>query len=303
MLINQYLLATTSLATRLQTFWCIRSHMSWFTASTSDLSTLALVIRPLSAGKASMLWDRARKAAGVVRPYERLVLDRFGVDEAAERLSAIDDELHAKYTPIGLLGSIVVTERVRKHAAMLFVRTVLPDQQQDMRTSFGDDMERERFEEDEMRKTINAARSLGGRAGELGEMLESVWKTGVYTFEDDGEDQDPVVGEIKALLSALVLYRRIFPTSILGPDENSGCGVSILLSPPPSPNQKDVKLHYALRRVLGSTVFDFSGEGDGEGDVERNKMGTLGIALEDARDRAVDMLVDCERQNRGGVVV
>ena len=81
-------LDTTSFLSRVQIYWCMSSYLSRFMASsTSDLSTLALITYPLSRSKAMALWSRARKAQ-LSRPYERLVLESFVVDKAAERLRA-----------------------------------------------------------------------------------------------------------------------------------------------------------------------------------------------------------------------
>jgi len=92
--------------------------------------------------------------------------------------------------------------------------------------------------------------------------------------------------QIRALLCATLVYRRIFPSSI------PACPTSMafVLSPPPSPSRTNAALHVALRAALGSAAFECGG--GRLGDEE------LGAALEDARDRVVDMLVDVERANR-----
>jgi hypothetical protein len=292
----------------------MRSHVAWFTASPSDLSTLALLIWRVSSPKAAALWGQARKAQ-LVRPYERLVLDCMNVDEAAERLALrpTTSREAEKFSPIGVLASMLVRERVKKHAAALFVRTVIPDQSFEWAASDGEAADR--AEEDE-RATIEAAKSLGGQMGELGEMLERIWKTGVCTLEDvdcvfednDGEGEEPehdsLEEGIKCLLKAVILYRRIFPTSLGSCSNGTSNGVSILLSPPPSPSRKNAKLHLALRRMLGSSVFDFTDvpgadRETGKSHAKRENDESLGVALEDARDRVIDMLVDLERQKRG----
>lgn len=293
----------------------MRTHLSWFTCSAADLSTLALVVYPLgrlARGRAEAFWDAAKGRKGVsglreggvgvqVRPHERLVLENMGVQEAARRLIAQRNENGARweaererYSPIGVIACTLVRERVKRHLEMLFVKTVLPEELEVIGalngiSNVGTDAEEK--EDEERRKTVDAARSLGGKMGELGDILERVWTTGITDFEEvapmlslsseDDVDQDVLEGEIKSLLTALVLYRRIFPSSILGSacGHGNGSGVSILLSPPPSPSRKDIKLHYSLRRALGSRVFDVEG-------------GELASALEDARDRVVDMLVD-----------
>ena len=69
-----------------------------------------------------------------------------------------------------------------------------------------------------MRRTIDAARELGGQVKELGRVLEKVWKTPCAALDhinvdkdlDHFEAQDSVDTQINALLSALVLYHRVF---------------------------------------------------------------------------------------------
>ncbi|THH10605.1 hypothetical protein EW145_g1186 [Phellinidium pouzarii] len=109
------------------------------------------------------------------------------------------------------------------------------------------------------------------------------------TVADTFGDRD---AELRDLLGAVVLYRRIFPSKLLnvsagenGLQKNGntltarGVGlppISIALtpmpSPPPSPSRRNAVLHIALRRSLDSAAFD------------------RGDALEDARDRVVDLL-------------
>ncbi|CDO71201.1 hypothetical protein BN946_scf184845.g72 [Trametes cinnabarina] len=120
--------------TRLQTFWCMSWHISTFAASTTDLSTLALIIRPVSSSKASELWERARKRE-FLRAHEKIVLNNMSVEDAADWLAKWrtwhDTERKGrctaceKRTPLGVLAAILIRERLRKHAASLFVRTVV----------------------------------------------------------------------------------------------------------------------------------------------------------------------------------
>jgi hypothetical protein len=84
-----------------------------------------------------------------------------------------------------------------------------------------------------------------------------------------------------SLLRATTLFRRIFPNSVL----SSAGGVSILLSPPPSPSRTNSGLHLELR-TRGSKVFDCVDDFDGgkEGGCDEiKKEESLGIALEEAR--------------------
>ncbi|KAF5352211.1 hypothetical protein D9758_009218 [Tetrapyrgos nigripes] len=313
----------TSTINRALTWWHMRSHLSWFTASAADLSTLALVAWPLgqfARRHSRAVWDaaRARKTlnhnlpsrnsvsgdrdGGVnvqARAHERLALESMNVDEAIEAIEKLkedhkirNEELN-KYSPIGVLAWMLVRTRVKRHLQVMFVKAVLPreslvDDEDDTKSSACADEK----EDDERRRTIEAARSLGGKMAELGDVLQKVGTMGVWELddlasfaEDEEQDEEPSLDtEIKLLLNALILYRQIFSSSILE-SAGYGSGVSILLSPPPSPGSRDMKLHLALRKVLGSSVFDL-------------ESGPLGGALEDARDKVVDMLVESERARR-----
>ncbi|THU83083.1 hypothetical protein K435DRAFT_734288 [Dendrothele bispora CBS 962.96] len=308
---------------RALTWWHMRSHLSWFTASAADLSTLALVAWPLgrfARQHARNIWEaaRARKTpfgqgerdGGVnvqVRAHERLVLESMNVDEAVEQLKMTSSSFKGKkeelvrYSPIGVLAWMLVRTRVKRHLEVMFVKAVLPREPLEL----GDEMEdstsprpsvcEDEREDDERRRTIEAARSLGGKMAELGDVLQKVGTMGVWELDDlalfSDEEEEDLDTEIKVLLNALILYRQIFSSSILdsssgyGNGCGNGAGVSILLSPPPSPGSKDFKLQYELRRVLGSSVFD-------------SEKGPIGEALEDARDKVVDMLVENERASR-----
>lgn len=224
------------------------------------------------------------------------MLSSLSLEKAAARLAGIQHSTESvKNTPIGLLATTLIHERLLKHASVLFVRTVLPDRSPNDTEVYAkqDDME-----EEQRKETIDAGKSLGGRTKELADALDKVWTTGVNNVSDfmDDEDiqDDGVESEIRSILMALILYRRIFPSSILSCA--SASGVTFILSPPPSPSRKNSGLHLALRRVLASDAFDFKGEG-----AEDEKMSEdhqLGVILEDARDHVVDMLVEGERAGR-----
>ena len=79
------LVGSVSHATRLQTYWCLSWQGSTFATSTTDLTTLALIIYPVSPSKAHELWDRAGKQ-DALRPYERLASESFSVEDAADWL-------------------------------------------------------------------------------------------------------------------------------------------------------------------------------------------------------------------------
>jgi hypothetical protein len=203
-----------------------------------------------------------------------MVLEGMSVDEAFVRLSKDATAEGISQSPTQILASTLVKERVRKHLGLLFVESVRTSEEEDRDA---DDKEKLELDILERRKTIEAAKELGGFIGDLGRTLERVWKLGVncqVNVEDAKVDESGVNGEIKALLAAVVLYRRLFPSSM-------GNGASALLSPPPSPGREDTSEVGMLRRALGSRAFE-----------EWN-------VLEDARDRAVDMVVELERRSVG----
>ncbi|KAL4246402.1 hypothetical protein ABKN59_009155 [Abortiporus biennis] len=293
---------TVPKATRLQTYWCMSWHISTFAASTTDLSTLALIIQPVSSAKAASLWDRARKQE-LLRPYERIVLSNMTVDDAAEWLAKwrLWHETERKgrcaacekRTPLGVLAAILIRERLRKHAAAMFVRTVPGEDGNDALVY---DADKEFQEEQERKETIEAGKSIGGRTAELAILLERIWDTGFVSHEDvlpaprqlgtnknpdedvDCEDEHDLAStdeaEIRSLLSATVMYRRIFPSSF--PACGSSSSVSLILSPPPSPSRRNLALHSQLRIALGTPVDHTTGRLCDE---------KLGAALEEARDR------------------
>lgn len=269
-------------------------HSSTFSASTTDLTTLALIIRPISSSRASSLWERAGKRE-ILRPYEKLVLDSMNVHEAAVglarwRWSRSGIKSMEKPSPLGILAEVLIRERIKKHASVLFVKSVdksLHQRDSDSESDSSDDesylLEAGVELEDEAQRafTIKAGRSLGGNAADLALSLQKVWEMG--TCELDSITASPLDDdEIKALLSAVVLYRKIFRTSLVCASGffNGEVPCSVILTPPPSPTQKDGELYLALRKVLGSTAFETLGDGC-----------HLGLVLEDARDSVVDMLM------------
>lgn len=266
------------LLTRVQAYHRIST---WSGAGLQDITTAAMALYgaggPLGGVariKARAVWA-ATRARALAQPgtsvYERMVLEGVSVDEAIARLGEEPTEIPVTRPPMQVLGNALVKERVRKHLGLLFVGSV----------QGGDEGEKEREtaaqELGEREETVEAAKELGGHVGELGRKLERAWKLSAdCELEKEGgqeEEQGGIDGDIAALLTALVLYRRVF--------SSIGNGASALLSPPPSPGRKDTSDAGMLRRALGSRVFE---------EVS---------ALEDARDRAVDMVVELERRSVG----
>ena len=281
--------------------------------SVSDLATLALMARSttgvlsgLGRMKGRSIWAVAQDLANGIHPKpsilrinEKLVFETLSVDEALDRLALAstsdtwtkerENEDGRMYTPLQVLGCLIVIERVKKHMGRLFVQVVA-------NATEGAIVNDEDREEEARRMTVDAARELGGSVEQLGKAFERVWKTTTSVEDDDLSYfvslESAVDHEIKALFTALVLYRRAFAI-----DLHPECGgpSSTLLSPPPSPtfkrSVKYARMLLDLRKALGNRVFEDNNT-DVEGDSE-------GVGLEDARDRVVDMIVDVERRERG----
>ncbi|KAF9455872.1 hypothetical protein BDZ94DRAFT_1241939, partial [Collybia nuda] len=251
-------------------------------ANAQDLSTAALVVYSasntfggLAKIKAQSVWNTAMMKAqkmGGTTSYEKIVLEGMTVDEAFERLSKSTTKRDLQ-SPIQILAGALIEERVRKHLGLLFIGSVRTNAEEERDADDKDQLEQDVLER---QKTVEAAKEIGGAVGELGRTLERVWKLGVdcqVDVEDTNDEDSGVNGEIKALLAALVLYRRLFPSV--------GNSASALLSPPPSPGRMETSEVGMLRRALGSRAFEESN------------------VLEDARDRAVDMVVELERRSVG----
>lgn len=267
----------TSLGLRSQAYWGMVSHTPTFATSPSDLSTLALLVFPVWRARATALWTRANHAQ-VVRPFERAVIGAMTVEEASMSLAKTRN---VRLTPLSSLAVRNVCKAVTHVAARTFVGAVLgPDVQSGDTEIYG--AEKDAREEVERRAVVDAGRSLGGRSAELVDLLERICNGVFVRYEgiehsddSDADDEDEERG-VRMLLSAIVLYRRLFPSALPG-----SSGVSVVLSPPPSPSRRNAGLRTALRVSLDAEVF-YSG----------------GSELEEARDRVIDMLVDVERASR-----
>ncbi|KAI0064902.1 hypothetical protein BV25DRAFT_1914055 [Artomyces pyxidatus] len=267
----------TTFGTRIQAYWGMLARTSAFNASPGDLATLALLVRPLWRSRAEGFWTRAARAR-VVRPFERAVVGGMSIDEAAHRVASLETR---EMNPLGALAVMTVREGVRRVAGRMFVRAVLSGRDADGEAVY--DAEKEAREEDERRDVVDAGRSMGGTCAELVGLLERVTAgifvrhEDVFPSEDDDED-DQTEHDARMLLGALVVYRRLFPSSL------SGGAVPVILSPPPSPSPKTAGLRAVLRVALDSDVFNGEGE-------EAN-------GLEDAKDHVVDMLVAADWEGR-----
>lgn len=248
------------------------------TKCASDLATLALLAHSLPVfyvkDRSQRLWNRAR--VGLIRPYERLVLETLSLEEAAQMLTSSSPI--TSLTPLSALATDLLRQRLRSHASELFVQTVTRSHSGVLSQSHDAEQEAK------WNEAINAGRSLGSTIKAISDSFAKVWESGMLNVEDLVVDDE----DIKTVLSTIVLFRRIFPSRILCCDATNN-EVSFILSPPPSPParglQKEVVMQ--LRRALGSSVFEEQSEDRDE--------------LEDSRDRAVDMLVEYERRGRSRV--
>ncbi|KAH8998089.1 hypothetical protein EDB92DRAFT_1326360 [Lactarius akahatsu] len=265
----------TSLGLRSQAYWGMVSHTPAFATSPGDLSTLALLVFPVWRARATVLWTRANHAR-LVRPFERAVIGAMTVEEASASLAKT---CNVRLSPLSSLAVRNVRKAVAHVAARTFVDAVLgPDVQS------GDievcDTEKDAREEVERRAVIDAGRSLGGRNAELVDLLERINNGAFVRYEEidhsDDSDADDEERGVRMLLSAIVLYRRLFPSALPG-----SSGVSVVLSPPPSPSRRNAGLRAALRVALDAEVF-YGG----------------GSELEEARDHVIDTLVDVDRASR-----
>lgn len=282
MLFSDLLIDDVSISTRLWTFYKMRAHLSWFNASPADLATCALLILPVplfGLGRARAFWSAAAahayKRQGRGACAGQMVL-QMNVEEAFSKLESFKREESRKDTPLVLLGAQLVKGKLRQNLAALFASDVLynTEEIEEVQAAAADDR----------RKTIEAARSLGGSVSSLGELVDSVLQGADVDlsspfFDESLAAEGSIDEDLKSILIAVVLYRRMFPMYVGGSKS-----LSILLSPPPSPRlgeNTSKELGYKLRRALDSAVFE-----------------TVDLALEDARDRVVDLIVEGERRGR-----
>ena len=276
--------------------------------------------------KGRSIWAIAQDLASGTHPKpptlkinEKLVFKSLSVDEALDRLALAStsdtwtkgraNEDGESYTPLQVLGCLIVRERVKKHMGRLFVQVVANSAER----AVVNDEEEDREEEAARRLTVDAARELGGSVEQLGRAFERVWKTTTSVVVEDEDDFSSFVGlesavdhdEIKALFTALVLYRRTFRTDLH--PECGGPSTPQLISPPPSPTRKKsakyARMLLELRKALGNRVFEDNNPNnddnvDEEGGYAASSP-TCVLGLEDAKDRVVDMIVDVERKERG----
>jgi len=293
-----------SLSTRLLTYWGMSWHVSAFSASAVDLTTLSLIIRPVAGSRASYLWEQARRKE-ILRPHEKFVLGSMDVCEAAALMQKWRraDFKWEHHSPLAILAETLVRRKIKKNARLLFVQSVDKTLHQDDNSSDTDESTDGRYlltagteaeSEVERMQVIQAGKSLGGSAADLAIALEKVCDLGTCElpeasrFDVDYED-------VRTLLSAIALYREVFRTSLVHAG-TAGCdtpSISVILTPPSTPSPKDARAHQALRKVLGAGVFEMLLDADGDQELD-----SLAMAVENARDSVVDMLVDLRAASR-----
>jgi len=293
-----------SLSTRLLTYWGMSWHISTFSASAVDLTTLALIIRPVAGSRASYLWEQAKRKE-ILRPHEKLVLGSMDSCEAAVlvqkwRRTNFRWEHHS---PLAVLAETLVRQKIKKHAQLFFVQSVDKTLHQDDNSSDTDEFMDGRYlltagteaeSEVERLQIIQAGKSLGGSTANLAIALEKVWDLGTCELPEASRS-DADYEDVRALLTAIALYREVFRTSLVhaGTAECDTPSISVILTPPSSPPPKDAQAHQALRKVLGATVFEMLPDVGGDQELD-----SLGMAVENARDSVVDMLVDLRTASR-----
>ncbi|KIK92761.1 hypothetical protein PAXRUDRAFT_829667 [Paxillus rubicundulus Ve08.2h10] len=267
------------------------------TTLVSDICTLALLSHtlplPFTKTRSQTLWSRARGLvqSDVGPTFEHLVFDNMTVEKAAESLASSKPMTGS--SPIAVLASTLLRERLHAYASSLFIHRVTRDQDSD--SDFPSHQDSKTW-----RVTITFGRSLGGDIGLLSDAFAKVWQRGIVDFDVGSLQVGPADEDIRALLSATVLYDRVFSrqevlcrADVPGGDDS----IAFVLSPPRTPHSKmggkdsraDVVLQ--LHRALGSSVFE-----------ENAESSTDGVSLEDARDRVVDMIVTLEKGERLCVV-
>lgn len=279
-------------------------HISAFSASAVDLTTLALIIRPVAGSRASYLWEQARRKE-ILRPHEKLVLDSMDICEAAALIQkwCRTDFKWEHHSPLAVLAETLVRRKTKKHARLLFVQSVDKTLSQDGNSSDTDESTDGRYlltagteaeSEVERLQVIHAGKSLGGSTADLATALEKVWDLGTCELRE-ASHSDVDYEDVRALLNAIALYRGIFRTSLVhaGTAECNTPSISVILTPPSSPSPKDAQAHQALRKVLGASVFEMLPDASGDQELD-----SLAMAVENARDSVVDMLVDLRAASR-----
>jgi len=287
---------------RIQTYLSLSSRLPSALASPSDKVTLALLAYPFAESTAIELWEAARRME-TKTSSETLVLD-MDIEEAARIVVVTPSETcedggggdEQRASPIHRIASHVVLIRAKALAANKFVASVSGTRIVDIDGENSGEFTP--AHDAEAKAVISAGRELGGGLNELMCLLDKVERcpaaevlaglapcdseletdsSDASSSSDSGSDPAPddAAKDVRVLLLATLLYRRIFPSADTAHRH--------VLSPPPSPTPRSAALHLALRRALASGAFDDNSE------------------TEDARDRVVDMLAETRRGRWGGL--
>ncbi|KAI6032464.1 hypothetical protein EDC04DRAFT_2572023 [Pisolithus marmoratus] len=257
----------------------------------SDLCTLALLAcslpLPFARSRAERLWNRAW---GIVETnshnaftFERLIFKEMTLEDALQSLSASSKDTDMNnLSPITLLASTLLHQRLLAHASSLFIHRVA-QVHDGVVENFSED------EEQQWRETIEYGCSIDGGIAMLCSVFKRVWRDEADIDVDALEwgSADP---SLQVLLTATILHQQVFPPHRVANGPSGSPEDTPFLSPPPSPQSEQPKdaRSRRLRQILGSSVFEQSVIGDIQSDAC--------ASLEDARDRVVDELVNLERE-------
>ncbi|EJD03719.1 uncharacterized protein FOMMEDRAFT_167049 [Fomitiporia mediterranea MF3/22] len=297
----------STLTDRLQLFLGLFLFRHGCSSSATEVASFALVMLPLWRSRALHLWETARaRAQGrsssfsyIYKPFEKFVLESMTVDEAAERISRLDrnaagrvisvndmrgcngeESKHREYASLmAALARQAVQEHIRTKAERVLLQ-IISDEREDSTLSTEND--NEEFHRDCL---LAVGRSLEPCTRALVEFFDKVCNSELPESDATpdasikGEESDAwrnisfVQDELRTLLEAIVLYRRIFSAQKMeltqddGPEEDFESDSSAKGLPP-----QDTSDRLALKKCLESAAFDRSD------------------ALKEARSRLLDVL-------------
>ncbi|KZV98643.1 hypothetical protein EXIGLDRAFT_832048 [Exidia glandulosa HHB12029] len=262
------------LTQRFQTFFTLAAARP---RSASHRASLALLSHSLGMPDAENQWNAIQPETAAER-----VVFRHTLESAHDQLLSLP--AGAEQGHEGAVKKLardwlrVEAQAMAREAFMCVARGIAPDP--------------ERVEE---LRAVGA--ELGGRESRLalavaGSIPISSSSSSSVSFVVDASELDLGEGETEDVVCALGLFRRAFPVAFHAagrtpePETEEGAEEQqqkMLVSPPPSPAPRDARAMLALQQVLGRQTFDEP-------------------ALEDARDRMVDMVRAAGRSGRRPVL-
>ncbi|EJD36284.1 hypothetical protein AURDEDRAFT_117126 [Auricularia subglabra TFB-10046 SS5] len=239
------------LSQRFQTFFTLSGFRP---RSGAHRAALALLAHSLGMPDADAAWSGIHPETAC----ERIVLGRLSVEQAHDRLLQLPAQEEYEGAVNRLAREWVRTEAkaLAREAFQCAARSIVPDPDK----------------VDELRSVGN---ELGGREARLALAVcnavpSSAAPASAVAFEADLLDLGD--REAEDVVRALLLFRRAFPAAcVAAKEDDEENAKDALVSPPPSPAPRDARAMLALQQVLGRPAFDEP-------------------ALEDARDRIVDMV-------------